>query len=138
MLVDYVAGNTHGLCAQHSSSCVAVTIQNPTRGVWQYKQQPSRSATYQHRSASPRFLRASSSRHKFHLALFISTRGLMLGWPVKSARTLTTTLVVLLLVPQSAQHGTVVGLRSVVTCMKTHPCMAGLYVVKRVMHACCK
>lgn len=38
-------------------------------------------SSHQHRSASPRLRLASSSRHRFHLALFMSTRGLMEGWP---------------------------------------------------------
>jgi hypothetical protein len=62
------------------------------------------SDVYQHRSASPRALRAVSSMHRFHAAFDMSTIGEMVGCPVKSALTLTTIAVVLGFVPQSERH----------------------------------
>ena len=81
----------------HPANITLNTIEAPT-----ILSSPALPPTHQQRSASPLERLASSSRHMFHLALFMSTLGLMEGWPVKSARTLMATLVVLGLAPQSA------------------------------------
>lgn len=57
--------------------------------------------SHQQRSASPRAVRSSSFKQRFHRTEDMSTRGEMVGWPMKSARMLTAILVVLELSPQS-------------------------------------